>query len=150
MSGTRVYGAASAAAAAESIMILCADDYGLREDIDRAILELTRGRRLSAVSCMVVFDRCSRAVVAELLQHQAHVDIGLHLCLTDEKLPLSPIPQLSGKRLPSFAALVRKALSPGMRSAEIASHIAVQYDLFIEKCGRPPDFIDGHLHVHQF
>ena len=130
-------------------MILCADDYGLREDIDRAILELTLGGRLSAISCMVVFDRCSRTVLAELLQHQAHVDIGLHLCLTDEGLPLSPTPQLSGKRLPSFAPLVRQALSHRMHSAEMASHIALQYDLFVEKCGRPPDFMDGHLHVHQ-
>jgi hypothetical protein len=25
----------------------------------------------------------------------------------------------------------------------------VQYELFLKKCGRPPDFIDGHLHTHQ-
>src|SRR4051812_45503662 len=34
-------------------MILCADDYGLSHDIDRAILDLCRAGRLTAVSCMV-------------------------------------------------------------------------------------------------
>src|SRR2546422_7241019 len=44
---------------ADFIMILCADDYGLSEDIDRAILELCRSGRLTAVSCMVALERCS-------------------------------------------------------------------------------------------
>jgi hypothetical protein len=27
--------------------------------------------------------------------------------------------------------------------------VSAQYELFLKKCGRRPDFIDGHLHVHQ-
>ena len=27
--------------------------------------------------------------------------------------------------------------------------VARQHELFIEKCGRGPTFVDGHLHVHQ-
>ena len=52
------------------IMILCADDYGLSEDIDRAILELCRSGRLTAVSCMVALERCSAESLRELLAHQ--------------------------------------------------------------------------------
>ena len=77
-------------------MIICADDYGLREDIDRAILELCNRRRLTAVSCMVLFERCNAGALKRLLAHEGNVDIGLHLCLTDEGLPLS-LPPLENK-----------------------------------------------------
>src|SRR6266536_4724549 len=70
-------------------MIVCADDYGLRDDINEAILELAGLRKLSAVSCLVALDRCGSGTMKKLLRHDAALDIGLHLCLTDEGLPLS-------------------------------------------------------------
>ena len=128
-------------------MIVCADDYGLREDIDRAILELCRLNKLSAVSCMVLFKRCDAAVLSGLLPQQAKVDIGLHLCLTDEKLPLAlPPPDC---RLPGFKLLFRRAVLGRINPQDIFRQISVQYELFVTKCGRRPDHIDGHLHAHQ-
>jgi hypothetical protein len=32
---------------------------------------------------------------------------------------------------------------------EMIETVAAQYDLFLRKCGVRPDFLDGHLHVHQ-
>ncbi len=132
-------------------MILCADDYGLSADIDDAILELTKGGKLSAVSCMVLLDRCSPKGLAELLDCGHKVDVGLHLCLTDEGLPLS-VSGTSAKVTPSFPSygtLVRKAMMGQVNRGEIVGQIGGQYDLFITKSGRSPDFIDGHLHAHQ-
>ena len=82
----------------KAAMIICADDYGMRADIDRAILELCGDGRLSAVSCMVLFERCDGAALEKLRAHEAHTDLGLHFCLTDENLPLS-VP-LDKTRLP--------------------------------------------------
>ncbi len=128
-------------------MIVCADDYGLRREIDDAILELCRLGRLSAVSCMVAFQRCDAAVLAPLLAHQAKLDIGLHLCLTDENLALSAAPR--ERNLPEFKTFLRRALLGKLDPEEISGVIASQYELFLKKCARPPDHIDGHLHVHQ-
>ena len=36
-----------------------------------------------------------------------------------------------------------------MRSGEVKREVARQYELFLQKAGRRPDFIDGHLHAHQ-
>ncbi len=128
-------------------MIICADDYGLRGDVDQAVLELCNRSRLSAVSCMVLFERCDDKVLKPLLTHQAKVDIGLHLCLTHEGLPLSYAPPEN--KLPDFKTLFLRALCGRIHAQDILRQVAIQYELFITKCGRRPDFIDGHLYVHQ-
>jgi len=127
-------------------MIVCADDYGLAPDIDEAILNLCGRRKLSAVSCMVLLQRCTEQSLARLRQFESDTDIGLHLCLTDEGLPLSGAPP----NLPSrFGALLRGGLMQKIDPAEVASAVAEQYKIFFEKTGRRPDYIDGHLHTHQ-
>jgi hypothetical protein len=128
-------------------MIICADDFGLREDIDRAILELCALGKLSAVSCMVLFKRCDPKVLSGLLAHQAKVDIGLHLCLTDEGLPLA-LP-LTADKLPKFKSLFQRAMLGRINPQDIFRQISVQYELFVAECGRSPSHIDGHLHAHQ-
>lgn len=132
-------------------MILCADDYGLSDDINDAVRELVDSGKLSAVSCMVLLERCSPVSLAELLKQQPKADLGLHLCLTSEGLPLSSsstglaLPSL----YPSFRNLLRHALLGRVRPREIHLQVASQYEFFLQKCGKRPDFIDGHLHVHQ-
>lgn len=132
-------------------MIICADDYGLTDDINRAILELVVARKLSAISCMVVLKRCSPESLRELLAYETVVDVGLHLCLTDEGLPLAELAtgRSSAKSFPKYKTVAQQALLGKIRPQEMEPLIAEQYQLFIEKCGRRPDFIDGHLHTHQ-
>jgi hypothetical protein len=130
-------------------MIICADDFGLREDVDEAILELCKFGRLSAVSCMVGLARCDHGLMTRLLEHQPRVDVGLHLCLTDEGLPLSPSAAGVSSHHPPFGVLLRRALLGRLRANEVLKQISAQYELFIRKSGRKPDHIDGHLYVHQ-
>ncbi len=132
-------------------MIVCADDYGLSDQIDCAILELAATRKLSAVSCMTVLERCSPAALGRLLEYEEGLDLGLHLCLTEEHLASStaaglatPLPLFA-----SFGGLFRQCLRRQITPREIAPHVSSQYELFVRKCGRRPDFIDGHLYVHQ-
>ncbi len=128
-------------------MIICADDYGMRADIDRAILQLCDTGTLSAVSCMVLFERCDAASMEKIRAHEANVDLGLHFCLTNENLPLSA--PLEKTVLPEFGKLFRRAIFRQLKSAEIVSLLAAQYELFVKQSGRTPDYIDGHLHAHQ-
>jgi predicted glycoside hydrolase/deacetylase ChbG (UPF0249 family) len=130
-------------------MILCADDYGLRDDINRAILELCHSGRLTGVSCMTALERCDVSSAKQLWALQETVDIGLHLCLTDEGLPLSPPLRAPASDFPSFRVLLAKALTGHLELNAMKKLIANQYHLFVEKFGRAPDFIDGHLHTHQ-
>ena len=158
-------------------MIICADDYGLREDIDQAILELCRARRLGAVSCMVALKRCDRGAMAALLATRKSLaqggaerparpssehphsytlgpslrpHIGLHLTFTHEPAEMEPLPVgLYRPRLPNFATLLRRSLTHRLDLAEVKMDISTQYELFVQKCGFHPDFIDGHLHTHQ-
>jgi hypothetical protein len=130
-------------------MIICADDFGLREDIDEAILELCGLGRLNAVSCMVQLARCDNGLMTRLLEHQSQVDIGLHLCLTDEGLPLSPATGVSISAHPSFGVLFRRALLGQLQAEQVSEQVSAQYELFFRKSGRKPDHIDGHLHAHQ-
>ena len=120
-------------------MIICADDYGLSEDVDRAILELCGLGRLSAVSCMVALERCTASELKKLLAHQTAVDVGLHLCFADETLP----------NFPAYGPYLRRSLLGRISAREIFSQVASQYEQFLQKCGRRPDYLDGHLHAHQ-
>ena len=132
-------------------MIVCADDYGLSDGINEAILELCRRARLTAVSCMVALERCDAQSMARLRELKSSVDIGLHLCLTEVGLPLSRCSAWAeGHRpqLPSFPKLVARSFF-GVGVEHLARTVAAQYELFIQKCGATPDFIDGHLYAHQ-
>jgi hypothetical protein len=128
-------------------MIICADDYGMRADIDRAILELCGDGKLSAVSCMVLFERCDGAALEKLRAHEGRVDVGLHFCLTNEDLPLSA--PLDTTKLPAFKTLFRRTVLRTLKHEEVTRLLVAQHELFVKKAGRAPDYIDGHLHAHQ-
>ena len=132
-------------------MIICADDFGLSEDVDQAILELCAVKRLSAVSCMAALRSCSAGSLKQLLRHQNDIDIGLHLCLADPALRIvvRDREKESEEQLPAFSVYLRRALAGRVSATESASQIAAQYEMFVAKCGRRPDYIDGHLHTHQ-
>ncbi len=131
-------------------MIVCADDYGLSADINHAILKLCAARKLSAVSCMTALERCDPAALRELGVQADTVDVGLHLVLTDEHLPWSRGLTRADFRLVSFGDLLRRCLLRRVCPEHVLPWITLQYEFFIEKLQRAPDFIDGHLHVHQF
>lgn len=133
------------------LMIVCADDFGLTEDINHAILELCGLGRLSAVSCMAALPQCTRGAMQDLLQHQGAVDVGLHLYLADKNSPVSAFGSGRGAAVtvPSYSMFLQRALLRQVQARDVVAQLSAQYHLFIEKCARRPDFIDGHLHVHQ-
>lgn len=128
-------------------MIICADDYGLRDDIDHAILQLCEAGKLTAVSCLALFERCDAEAFKKIRTYEDRVDIGLHFCLTDENLPLSA--PLEKTKLSSYGKLFRRTLLRQLKREEILHLLDAQYKLFLDKVCRAPYYIDGHLHAHQ-
>ena len=85
----------------------------------------------------------------ELLEVAADVDVGLHLTLTDQK-PLGIMPSLAPEGcFPSLRHLIFSSLTKRLAAEEIKAEIHRQIDEFETYMGRPPDFVDGHHHVHQ-
>jgi chitin disaccharide deacetylase len=127
--------------------ILCADDYGLAPGVGAAIRELIAQGRLSATSCMTAGPYWPEE--ARLLAPLAgRADIGLHFTLTDQT-PAGPMPKSAPDgRLPTVGRLMKAAYTGRLDPAEIAGEFARQLHNFTAALGRPPDFIDGHQHVH--
>ncbi len=112
-------------------MILCADDFGMTADINRATAELSRNGKIDAVSCMVNLPFFSAKELADL----GSVQLGLHFTLAES-------PQ-------EFRSLVVRAYLRRLSRQEVYSALSVQYERFEKIAGRKPDFIDGHLHIQQ-
>jgi predicted glycoside hydrolase/deacetylase ChbG (UPF0249 family) len=129
-------------------VVLCADDYAIAPGVSRAILALIDQGRLTATSCMAASRFWPEH--ADWLRARAdRADIGLHFTLTDAA-PLSAMPHLAPQgRLPSLGRLIALALLRRLDPEEIAGELDRQLDRFVDAFGRAPDYIDGHLHVHQ-
>ena len=118
-------------------LILCADDYAQSTGVDDAIIQLIQQKRLSATSCMTLSPhwKASAKRITPNIRRQAA--IGLHLDFTHfDKAYSHP-------KLIAFSYL--RLLS----KKDIELRIERQLDLFEEALGSPPDYVDGHQHVHQ-
>jgi predicted glycoside hydrolase/deacetylase ChbG (UPF0249 family) len=119
-------------------LVLCADDFGLTDGINRAIVELIDLGRLSATSCMTTMPAWTEDAAAALVARHDRAALGLHFNLTegDTAMPLGKLMQQSllGKLDTDW---VQRALNQ-------------QLDRFEALTGLPPDFIDGHQHIQMF
>ncbi|HLX64302.1 MAG TPA: ChbG/HpnK family deacetylase [Planctomycetota bacterium] len=121
-------------------IILCADDYGQSEAVSRGILALIGAGRLSAASCMTEggFWESSSKPLAEFRER---IDIGLHFNLT-HPFASQGAPPLTLKRI------IASALSGRVDKTAVAAALNNQLDRFEMGLKSPPDFVDGHQHVH--
>lgn len=127
--------------------VLCADDFAITAGVSRSILELLGRGKLSATGAMTSRPHW-RGLARELGAFAENADLGLHFNLTCAA-PLGAMPRLApGGELPALGIVARAAvLAPAVRR-EIAAEFRRQLDAFEEALGRPPDFVDGHQHVH--
>jgi hypothetical protein len=77
--------------------------------------------------------------------------IGLHVTLTAPFAPRSQDfePTRHGTFL-TLATTLRRAHLRALQPARLRDEIARQFETFTAVFGRPPDFVDGHHHVHLF
>ncbi len=133
---------------------LCADDYGIASGVSAAIRDLVTRGRLNATSAMVVapsFTRAEADALAALNSERPRVATGLHLTLTGPLKPLTAAyaPSANGAFLP-LATTLRLAMQQRLDVAAITAEFRAQFEAFAAAFGRPPDFVDGHQHVHLF
>lgn len=131
---------------------LCVDDFGLHAGVNEAVHALLAQRRISAVSCLVDgpqwvsgAGRLLEDVLVEGDGHDRLADVGLHLNFTElldaQAQTLVP-PMPLGK-------LIRSAYLGGLSRAALVAEVERQWSRFEAVWGGPPDFVDGHQHVHQ-
>lgn len=125
-------------------VILCADDFGISPGVNAAILDLAAQGRLSAVSCMSAGAAWEEGAQALRPWHD-RVAVGLHLTLTH----LPPLTGKGGERLGGEKRLLLQSWGrcPKWR-AFVEGELRAQVERFVAVWGAPPDFIDGHQHVH--
>jgi len=130
---------------------LVADDYGISRAVNAAIRDLMVRGSINATSVMVVASGFDDEEAAKLSASRGDGAVGLHLTLTAPFRPLSAGygPTHDGAWLSlgeTFVASMLRRLNAQALTEEIAAQIA----RFTAAFGRPPDFIDGHRHVHLF
>ncbi|MGH6727735.1 MAG: ChbG/HpnK family deacetylase [Pseudolabrys sp.] len=133
---------------------LCADDYGISPAVNTAIRELIVRGRINATSVMTAaphFGGDEAAALAMLNAGQPRAALGLHVTLTAPFKPLSQgFTPLTQGHFPPLAKMMRAALARRLKPERLAIEIATQVEAFVMAFGRPPDFIDGHQHIHLF
>ncbi|WP_066722808.1 ChbG/HpnK family deacetylase [Sphingomonas pituitosa] len=130
-----------------SRLILCSDDFAYSPAISAAVVTLARAGKINAISCMAVMPGWAEdaRMLADL---PPHVEIGLHLTLTEEA-PRTAMPRFApGGRMPRVDPLARTAARWTVPLDEVATEISAQFDAFFSALRRPPAFVDGHQHVH--
>ena len=121
-------------------LILCADDYALHPAVDGAVEQLTLAGRLSATSCMTTSPRWA-AAAPRLQALRPRLSVGLHFNLTESHGGAAPAQAL--------ATVIRQAYTGAWSVDAMRNMWTQQLDAFETALGTPPDFIDGHQHVHQ-
>jgi predicted glycoside hydrolase/deacetylase ChbG (UPF0249 family) len=120
-------------------IILCADDFGQEAHISEAIFLLAHNHRLSAISCMTTGENW-RQLGPNLKSLHDQLDIGLHFNLT----------QGSGEKFHPLGYWLSRSIVRQIDKSSIERQLNDQLDFFMDIIGHPPDFIDGHQHVHTF
>jgi predicted glycoside hydrolase/deacetylase ChbG (UPF0249 family) len=126
---------------------LCADDFALSPAVTRGILEALAAGRLTATSAMTTRKNWPEAAKA-FRDLAPPADLGLHFNLTLGG-PLGEMPSFAPNgAFPAMNAIVPAAWRRALPRAEIRDELRRQLDAFEAAHGAPPDFVDGHQHVH--
>ncbi len=128
------------AGTATRALVLCADDYALHPLVDQAVQTLARAGRLSATSCMSTAPRWPEAARA-LRPLRPQLALGLHFNLTEA--------HGGAMRAQGLGQVLRAAYLRRLPAAALRAAWRAQLDAFEQAAGTPPDFVDGHQHVHQ-
>jgi len=133
---------------------LCADDYGISPSVNAGIRELVLRERINATSVIVIaphFNDREAAALDALNSGEKRAALGLHVTLTAPFKPSSvDFVPLRGGQFLSLNKMLRATTARRLQSESLVIEIAAQLRTFIDAFGRPPDFLDGHQHVHLF
>lgn len=131
-------------------MIINADDFGMSEAVNEAVIRAYKEGVLTTTSLMVTGDAFDQAV--KLARESPGLGVGIHLVTVVGRsvLPKAEIPSLVDENHnfsnnPTAAGL-RYFFSPQARR-ELRKELAAQFAKF-HSTGLPLSHVDGHLHLH--
>jgi predicted glycoside hydrolase/deacetylase ChbG (UPF0249 family) len=130
-------------------LVICADDYAISPETSAVILSLLEQGTLNATSCLVEGKAWMQTATALKRLHDKNwkIAVGLHLNLTE------PIPDcVSPTMIEPLPLLALRSVLPFRHhfGRAVLKSFFAQWNAFIEGFGAPPDFIDGHMHIHLF
>ena len=133
-------------AAAESLLIVNADDLGRTRGINDGIFEAHRRGIVTSATLMVAYEAAAEA--AARLGENPGLGVGLHVAMTGGPPVLPP------ERLPSLVdaegMLPRRRQDLGSPDPdEVLAEVRAQLDRFRRLTGRLPTHLDGHHHCHR-
>jgi predicted glycoside hydrolase/deacetylase ChbG (UPF0249 family) len=132
-------------------LIINADDFGLTDGVNQAILELNAAGALTSATLMATGDAFRNAVHSAFVQ--TSLDIGCHVVLVDGTpvLPYRQIPTLataSGFR-PTLGAFVKALMRGQIKASEIEAEASAQIAR-VQSAGLTVSHVDTHKHTHMF
>lgn len=131
-------------------LIVNADDFGLTDEMNMGIIKAFRKGIVTSVSIVPNGQAFDGAI--KLVKENKNLDIGVHLCLTEEYPLLSKntIPTLTdpdGRFYRNWKILLLKLYFRKINLSEIEKEFDAQINKVID-AGIYPSHIDSHQHVH--
>lgn len=132
-------------------LIVNADDFGLCEGVNAAILDAHAAGSLSSTTLMV--NGHAAAAAAQLALRHPKLGVGLHFNLTLGRPSADPreIPGLllPDGTFPSRGVLARRLVLGRVHGAQLTAELDAQLAAF-DRFGLAPSHVDSHQHVHAF
>lgn len=133
-------------------LIVNADDFGMTEGVNRAILEAHRNGIVTSTSLLA--NGAAIAWAVEMARQTPSLGVGVHLNLTEGQ-PVSgaqAVPGLTspgGKFVAGPGRLVARMMQRRVTPDEIEREFRAQIEKVLE-AGITPTHLDGHQHVHMW
>lgn len=133
-------------------LVINADDFGLREQVNRTIIDGCAAGLLSATSVLANMPASAQALA--LARDHRDLDVGIHLNLScgEPAAPVSRVRSLvreDGRFQPMMCAWLWKMLRSRVRTEEVRIEFEAQIGRVVD-AGVRPTHLDGHHHVHLF
>ena len=131
-------------------LIVHADDFGLSEAVNRAVIAAHENGIVTAASLMAGGDAFEHAVA--LAKDHPTLDVGVHLTLTEQHptAPAADVPSLvgpDGKFAPHAFQFAKRYLRGDIALTHVRAELDAQIRRVVDH-GLVPSHLDGHQHVH--
>ena len=129
-------------------LIVNADDFGLSEAVNRAVIEAHEHGIVTSTSIMAGGGAFEHA--AALASRCPTLDVGVHLTLTEQRPVADSVPSLvgaDGQFAPHATDFARRWLRGGISLSDVRKELDAQIRR-VRAHGVRPTHLDGHQHVH--
>jgi hopanoid biosynthesis associated protein HpnK len=132
----------------ETRLIVHADDFGLSEAVNRAVIASHELGIVTSTSLMAGGDAFEHAIA--LAKARPWLDVGVHLTLTEQRPVATHVPSLvdaDGRLAPHATQLAQRHARGKIALADVRTELDAQIRRVLDS-SLTPTHLDGHQHVH--